>query len=96
MIIISTKKDLEEIRKVLKVLGIEDQAELGWISDETETEEGINFKINYLGNSVPVWIKGIFKKEDLNNMLSAISAGLSAGMNIVEISEKLKSGPTGI
>lgn len=89
--IIAEKKDLEKIKKILKILEIEDNVDLGWISDETETEEGINFKINYLGSSVPIWIKGIFKKEDLNNILAGISAGLSAGMNIVEISEKLKS-----
>lgn len=91
MIIILRKENLEETSKILKVLELEDKVSLGWISDETKTSEGINFKINYSGNSVPIWLKGVFEEEKLNSALAGISAALSLGLNIVEISDKLKN-----
>jgi len=85
-LIITKKDNQEEIRKILKTLGIEAELDFAWISDEIKTEEETNFKLNYKGSSVPFWIKG-----DLNNFLAAISIAIQSGMNVVEISEKLKN-----
>lgn len=56
-------------------------------SDQNLTDQGINFKLNYKGSSVPVW----FKRDQVHNVLAAISAAVISGMNVIEVSEKLKS-----
>ena len=53
--------------------------------------KGANLKINYQGNIVPFWIKGLFQKEELYGYLAAIGAGLILGLNLVEMSQKIKS-----
>jgi len=62
-------------------------------SDQIDTEEGISFKLNYRGNSVPIWIKSPFDKEKIYNILAAICVAEFSGLNIVEISEQLKNLP---
>lgn len=51
---------------------------------------GVNFKINYQGNIVPFWLKNIFGKEQIYNILPAIAVGLIMNMNLVEISQILR------
>lgn len=58
-------------------------------SDVNETENGINFKLNYKGNSVPIWIKKNLSKNEIYDILAIISAAITLGLNIIEISEKL-------
>ena len=48
-----------------------------------------NFKINYKGNVVPVWLKGK-EKEEIYAALAAAAVGEVLGLNLVEISEALK------
>ena len=50
-----------------------------------------NFKINYQGNIVPFWLKNISNQEQIYNILAAISVGIIRGINLVEISQSLKS-----
>jgi len=52
---------------------------------------GTNFKINYEGNIVPVWLKNLFGKEHIYAALSAVAVGEILGLNLVEISDALKS-----
>ena len=52
--------------------------------------EGINFKINYQGKSMPFWLKGVFGKEQIYAVLSAVCLGTVKGLNLVEISQSLK------
>lgn len=52
---------------------------------------GTNFKINYEGNIVPVWLEKLFGKEQVYAALSAICVGELLGLNLVEISAALKS-----
>ncbi len=59
-------------------------------SDIKENGE-INFKLNYEGSSVPVWIKGKLGRESVGAALAAFATGLAAGLNLVEISQSLKS-----
>lgn len=52
---------------------------------------GANFKINYEGNIVPVWLKNLFGKEHIYAALTAVAVGELLGLNLVEISDSLKS-----
>ncbi len=50
---------------------------------------GTNFKINYEGRIVPVWLKGLFGKENIYAALAAAAVGLLTDKNLVEISQAL-------
>jgi UDP-N-acetylmuramate-alanine ligase len=50
-----------------------------------------NFKINYQGSTVPVWLEKISGKEQIYAALAAASCGIILGMNLIEISQALKS-----
>ena len=52
---------------------------------------GTNFKINYQGNIVPVWLEKLFGKEQVYAGLAAVAVGQVLDLNLVEISEALKS-----
>jgi UDP-N-acetylmuramyl pentapeptide synthase len=60
-------------------------------SDINESEDGTNFKLIYKGNIIPIWLKNLFGKEEIYNVLSAICVGALLGLNIVEMSEGLKN-----
>ena len=49
--------------------------------------EGIAFKVEYKGKIVPVRIEGAFGRQSVYAVLSALSAGVLLGMNLVEIVE---------
>lgn len=53
---------------------------------------GTNFKINHEGKIVPVWLKGVFGKEEICAALSAAAVGSALGLNLVEISQALSEG----
>ena len=50
---------------------------------------GTNFKIDYQGNIVPVWLEKLFGKEQIYAALAAVAVGEILGMNLVEISKAL-------
>ncbi len=52
---------------------------------------GTNFKINYQGKIVPVWLEKLFGKEQIYAALCAVGVGQVLDLNLVEISEALKS-----
>lgn len=56
-------------------------------SDENATEDGFNFKLNYKGSTVPIWIKRPFSKDEVYAVLSFISVAATLGLNVIEISE---------
>lgn len=58
-------------------------------SDINETNGSMNFKLNYKGSSIPVWIKNT-GKEGIYSALSAFCTGIILGLNVLEISEALK------
>jgi len=51
---------------------------------------GVNFKVNYQGSFVPVWLEGASEKEQIYSALAAIAVGVILGLNLVEISQILK------
>jgi len=52
---------------------------------------GINFKVNFHGNVIPVWLKGIFGKEQVYSVLACSACGHAFGLNLLEVSRALKS-----
>ncbi|OGZ29280.1 MAG: hypothetical protein A2931_03875 [Candidatus Niyogibacteria bacterium RIFCSPLOWO2_01_FULL_45_48] len=56
---------------------------------ENNKPEGITFKMDYSGSSVPVRIPGSFGKQSVYAALAGAAAGITYGMNLVEISEAL-------
>lgn len=52
---------------------------------------GTNFKINYQGKVVPIWLNGLFGKEQIYAALSAVGVGKILDLNLVEISSALKN-----
>jgi len=62
-----------------------------WLDSESQAKPSTNFKINYQGNTVPVWLGGTFKKENLYSVLAAVCCGLQFGLNLIEISRALKN-----
>jgi UDP-N-acetylmuramyl pentapeptide synthase len=61
----------------------------------TRTEDGrpvgIRFKLEYAGNSVPVRLDNVFGRAQAYAAAAAASVGLIFGLNLVKISEALKS-----
>jgi len=52
---------------------------------------GTNFKINYEGNIVPIWLERLFGKEQIYSALAAAAVGEVLDLNLVEVSAALKS-----
>jgi len=67
--------------------------------NECSSTNGINFKINYKGSIVPVWLTSEpdsderARKEQIYSVMGAVVAGTVLGLNLVEISNVLKSYP---
>ena len=58
---------------------------------DVKLNHGTNFKINYKGSIVPVWLEGLFGKEQIYAALAAVAAGTIFDLNLVEISQALKN-----
>jgi len=58
---------------------------------DIKLNSGTNFKINYKGNIVPIWLEKVFGKEQIYSALSAAAVGTILGLNLVEISNVLKN-----
>jgi UDP-N-acetylmuramoyl-tripeptide--D-alanyl-D-alanine ligase len=52
---------------------------------------GTNFKLNIKGMIVPIWLKGLFGKEEIYAALSSIIVGTSFNFNLIKISESLRT-----
>jgi UDP-N-acetylmuramyl pentapeptide synthase len=55
-----------------------------------QKESACNFKIDYEGNIIPIWLKNICSEQEVLSILAAISCGIQLGLNLVEISQALK------
>ncbi len=52
---------------------------------------GTNFKLNYQGNMIPIWLKGLFGKEQIYAALGAFAVGELLNFNSIKVSEALRS-----
>lgn len=57
--------------------------------EEREIPEGITFKVDYKGNSVPVRVFGAFGRHHVYSGLGALAVGISQDFNLLEASEAL-------
>lgn len=52
--------------------------------------EGITFKVDHKGNSVPIRFLNAFGRHQVYPALAALTVGVAAGLNLVEMAESLK------
>lgn len=69
--------------------GFEEGADLR--ASDINLSDGANFKINYKGNSVPVWLEKSVSREQIYPILAAVCVGIIFDLNLVEISQTLKN-----
>jgi UDP-N-acetylmuramyl pentapeptide synthase len=60
-------------------------------ASDIKVNGGINFKINYKGNSVPIWLEKSKWEEKIIEALAVVAVATVFGLNLVEISEALKT-----
>ena len=60
-------------------------------SDINVDAKGTNFKIINDGKTIPFWLDGLFGKEQIYSALAAVCVGKIIGLNLVEMSQSLKS-----
>jgi UDP-N-acetylmuramoyl-tripeptide--D-alanyl-D-alanine ligase len=76
--------------------GFDEQAQLrasdvNIITDEkTGWPTGLNFKVNYKGNIVPVFLPGAITRTLISSALSGMAVGIALGVNLVEAAESLR------
>ncbi len=68
--------------------GIDSEADF-YVSD-VKSGEKTNFKINYDGSSVPVWLDGKSSTDDVLKTVSGLGVGVLLGINFVSLTQKLK------
>ena len=85
-----TLKDIKNYTN-LKITNFGFQAGSDFQASDIKINHGTTFKLNYQGNSVPIWLDYLFGKEQIYAALAAISIGAIFNLNLVEISQALKS-----
>ena len=88
--------DDETVRSLKKIsvagnssFGLQEGADFR--ASDIHLNHGSNFKINYKGNIVPVWLKKLFGKGQYYAALCAISAGMALDLNLIKISQALRN-----
>jgi len=86
-------KQIREINNIksLKTLTFGFQEGADFMASDIHTNNGVNFKINYKGNVIPVWLEKSYGEEQIYNVLAANSVGMIFGLNFIEISKALKN-----
>ncbi len=62
---------------------------LNYSHDEEGGAGGVTFKLSYQGSTVPVRIPGVLGRQVVYAALAAACVGISRGMNLLEVSERL-------
>lgn len=88
--------DDETVREIkdetnLKELTFGFQEGADFRATDIKLNSGTNFKINYKGNIVPIWLEKLFGKEQIYSALVATAVGTIFDLNLVEISQALKN-----
>jgi hypothetical protein len=69
--------------------GFDEKAD--FYASDVKINGGTNFKINYKGNSVPIWLEQSRGEEQIPGVLATAAAATIFGLNLVEVSEALKT-----
>jgi len=85
-------RELKSLAVYSLTYGFQKKADL-YISDISTDEQGMNFKINYQGSSIPFWFNQVLTRKQIYNLLAGIAVGLVKDLNLVEMSQVLKKGP---
>ena len=88
--------DDETVREIrdetnLKELTFGFQEGADFRATDIKLNNGTNFKINYKGNIVPIWLEKLFGKEQIYSVLAGACLGTIIDLNLVEISQALKN-----
>ena len=88
--------DENSIRKVkektsAKVLTFGFQEGADFPASDVKQNDRTNFKINYQGNIVPIWLGEAFGQKEIYSVLVAVAVGTIFDLNLVEISQALTS-----
>jgi hypothetical protein len=60
-------------------------------ASDVKINGGINFKMNHSGKSVPIWLEKEKWEGKLDSVLASVALATVFGLNLVEISEALKT-----
>ena len=87
--------DKEGIRKIkemtpVKALTFGFQEGADFQVTDVKINGGTNFKVNYQGKIVPIWLMGTKSPEEIYPVLAAVAIGTALGLNLIEISQILK------
>lgn len=85
-----TARELGDFKKI-STLTFGLQKEADFKATDIKVNGGTNFKINYKGKIVPVWLKKTFGKEQIYSSLAAGCVSVIFGLNLIEVSEALKN-----
>jgi UDP-N-acetylmuramoyl-tripeptide--D-alanyl-D-alanine ligase len=88
--------DDETVREIkdetnLKEITFGFQEKADFRATDIKLNTGTNFKVNYKGNIVPIWLEKVFGKEQIYSALAACAVGTIFDLNLVEISQSLKN-----
>jgi len=86
-----TIKEIKNKKKSPKEITFGFQEGANFQATDVIINGGTNFKIDYRGSVVPVWLKGYFGKEQIYSVLAATAVGTILGLNLVEISQSFKN-----
>ncbi|MCX6761051.1 MAG: hypothetical protein NTZ84_03060 [Candidatus Nealsonbacteria bacterium] len=93
LIVNSNEEIIKQIKEVSPVpvlsFGLEEKSD--FYASDIKINGGINFKINYKGNSVPIWLEKSKWEEQTTGALAVVAIATVFGLNLVEISEALKT-----
>lgn len=83
--------DLSKEKPIAHCLTFGFQEGADFRATDIHLNSGTNFKINYQGNIVPIWLEKLFGKEQIYSALAATAVGTIFDLNLVEISQALKN-----
>ena len=63
----------------------------GFQASDIKINDGINFKLNYKGNIIPVRLPYLFEKEQIYPILAVFCVVIILNLNLIKITENLKN-----
>lgn len=81
--------NIKKEERLIKTCAIQNKGTI-YASDIANSGNEINFKINFAGKTIPFWVKGQYDQDQYYSILSAILVAMTMGMNLVEISNRLR------
>jgi UDP-N-acetylmuramoyl-tripeptide--D-alanyl-D-alanine ligase len=85
-----TVREIDDITNLQTfTFGFSERAD--FFASDLRFNQGINFKVNYKGSTVPFWLEGTFGKEQIYTALVVAAVGTIFGKNLIEISQAMKN-----